>query len=116
MPKAARVAPQPGFAEQRPAVLVFIQCGQSRTGAGQPQVPDAGTGLTCPDFRALGRSARSTPSWRNAPPCLDEAQWQARSAPYLVRMLETGHYPKLYRVVAEAEHPDSTTGSFPDLN
>jgi AcrR family transcriptional regulator len=47
---------------------------------------------------------------------LDEQQWQARSTPYLLRMLETGRYPNLYRVVAEAEHPDGATGFLAGLN
>jgi hypothetical protein len=47
---------------------------------------------------------------------LDEQQWQARTAPYLMRMLDTGRYPNLRRVVVEAEHPDSSVGFLAGLN
>ncbi|MEZ0366995.1 TetR/AcrR family transcriptional regulator [Mycobacterium sp. pUA109] len=36
---------------------------------------------------------------------LDESGWQAASWPYLQRMLASGHYPTLARIVAEANHP-----------
>ena len=47
---------------------------------------------------------------------LDERQWQAQTGPYVQRMLETGRYPNLRRVVVEAEHPDSSVGFLVGLN
>lgn len=35
----------------------------------------------------------------------DEQQWQTANAPYLIRMLKTGKFPALGKVVADATHP-----------
>jgi AcrR family transcriptional regulator len=35
----------------------------------------------------------------------DEQQWQNANAPYLMRMLKTGRFPTLGKVVADATHP-----------
>ena len=36
---------------------------------------------------------------------MDERQWQAASGPYITRMLATGRYPALARIVRDATHP-----------
>jgi AcrR family transcriptional regulator len=36
---------------------------------------------------------------------MDERQWQAASGPYIMRMLATGRYPALARIVRDATHP-----------
>ena len=36
---------------------------------------------------------------------MDERQWQAASGPYMMRMLATGRYPALARIVRDATHP-----------
>lgn len=38
-----------------------------------------------------------------------EAQWQAATAPYLLRMLESGRFPAVAKVVREATHAGSDT-------
>jgi AcrR family transcriptional regulator len=40
---------------------------------------------------------------------MDERHWQIAASPYLRRMLATGRYPTLARVVQEASHPDADT-------
>jgi hypothetical protein len=40
---------------------------------------------------------------------MNERQWQIATSPYLRRMLATGRYPTLARVVQEASHPDPNT-------
>ncbi|MEE3062454.1 MAG: TetR/AcrR family transcriptional regulator C-terminal domain-containing protein [Actinomycetota bacterium] len=40
---------------------------------------------------------------------LDESAWQVASWPYLRRMLATGNYPTLVRIVQEAKHPPVET-------
>jgi AcrR family transcriptional regulator len=40
---------------------------------------------------------------------MDERQWQIAVSPYLRRMLATGRYPTLARVVQQASHPDPDT-------
>jgi AcrR family transcriptional regulator len=44
---------------------------------------------------------------------MDERQWQAASGPYMMRMLATGRYPALARIVRDATHPgpDVTFGT-----
>ncbi|MEV4619630.1 TetR/AcrR family transcriptional regulator C-terminal domain-containing protein [Asanoa sp. NPDC049573] len=37
----------------------------------------------------------------------DEAQWQASLGPYLTRMLETGRYPTIARLVVDGDHLDA---------
>lgn len=38
----------------------------------------------------------------------DEQQWQRANAPYLIKMLKTGNFPALTKVVADATHPGRT--------
>ena len=38
----------------------------------------------------------------------DEQRWQNANAPYLMRMLKTGNFPALTKVVADATHPGRT--------
>ncbi|MGY4973069.1 TetR/AcrR family transcriptional regulator [Streptomyces sp. NEAU-S7GS2] len=40
---------------------------------------------------------------------MDEEQWQRAAAPYLSRVLATGRYPTLSKVVQDAAHPDAET-------
>jgi AcrR family transcriptional regulator len=40
---------------------------------------------------------------------MDEHQWQARSGPYLTRMLATGRFPTLAKFVKDATHRDPDT-------
>ncbi|GLZ32989.1 TetR family transcriptional regulator [Lentzea sp. NBRC 105346] len=40
---------------------------------------------------------------------MNERQWQTASGPYIERMLATGRFPMLARVVHEATHPDADT-------
>ena len=40
---------------------------------------------------------------------MTEHQWQSASGPYLSRMLATGRYPTLAKVVHDATHPDADT-------
>jgi hypothetical protein len=36
---------------------------------------------------------------------LDEKQWQSATAPYMFRMIETGRFPTIAKVVRDARHP-----------
>ena len=40
---------------------------------------------------------------------MSERQWQISSSPYISRMLATGQYPTLARVIHDATHPDPDT-------
>jgi AcrR family transcriptional regulator len=40
---------------------------------------------------------------------MNEQQWQHTSAPYMSRMLATGRYPTLVKVIRDATHPDTDT-------
>lgn len=40
---------------------------------------------------------------------MTERQWQTASGPYLTRMLATGRYPTLAKVIRDATHPDTDT-------
>jgi AcrR family transcriptional regulator len=40
---------------------------------------------------------------------MNEQQWNTASGPYIARMLATGHYPTLAKVVMDATHPSTDT-------
>jgi AcrR family transcriptional regulator len=40
---------------------------------------------------------------------MNEQEWHATSAPYMSRMLATGRYPTLVKVIRDATHPDTDT-------
>lgn len=40
---------------------------------------------------------------------MDEHEWQVASGPYMERMLATGRFPSLTKVVRDATHPDPVT-------
>jgi AcrR family transcriptional regulator len=40
---------------------------------------------------------------------MNERQWQVASGPYITRMLATGRYPTLAKIVHDATHPDADT-------
>jgi AcrR family transcriptional regulator len=41
---------------------------------------------------------------------LDEQQWQAASYAYMERMLATGRYPTIAKIIKDATHPDAAIG------
>jgi AcrR family transcriptional regulator len=40
---------------------------------------------------------------------MDKARWQADSGPYVVRMLATGRFPALAKMIRDADHPTADT-------